>query len=286
MEPVVTSGTDTEPDQDTEPDTEPDTEKEDEREREAGKEREKEKETAFFRKEGIGGIGCGERRGRLRTGPAADTERLPAAQFTANPQFFAVRVFSSFLFQAARKGKPLPRKATGVKFAFRLDVTFPDHQVVGFKDHLAIGVHVHDGTVPVGVDLAGLLDNDVVQDVVGLTVFIGLLDGGVGQSLVVGQLHALIVKVIAAAHPAAVHTGVVEYFLQIVEDLVGLFLVQVFGGGVGVVEAELDGDAIGLKPLQIGDQILLGIVLVEDAVHPDGDGDAAKRSRRYTRPRT
>ena len=143
-------------------------------------------------------------------------------------------------------------------------------QVVGLKDHLFVGRNIHHHAGPVRVNLAGLLDEDVIENIIGNAVSgIGLHDGGVGQGLVIGQLHALVVEVEAAAHPAAVQTGVFRDLLQIVQDLVRL--VEVFRGGGGVVEAELDAGAGELvEPLNEGDQVLLGIILVENAVDPEG----------------
>ena len=111
-------------------------------------------------------------------------------------------------------------------------------QVIGLKDNLLIGGDVHHHAGPVGMDLAGLLDEDVIENIIGNAVSgIGLHDGGVGQGLVIGQLHALVVEVEAAAHPAAVQTGVFRDLLQIVQDLVRL--VEVFGSGGSVVKALL-----------------------------------------------
>lgn len=162
------------------------------------------------------------------------------------------------------------------KFKLLVDVAFPNHQVIGFKDNVAICVNVHHGAIPVGMDLAGLLDDNIIQDTVGLAVLVLLQNGGVGQGLMIGQFHAVIVEVIAAAHPAAVHTRVVEQILQVVEDLVRFFLVQVFGGGVGVVKAELDRDAVGLEAIQVGLQVFLGIILIQHAVDTDGNSDPAE----------
>ena len=143
-------------------------------------------------------------------------------------------------------------------------------QVIGLKDNLLIGGDVHHHAGPVGMDLAGLLDEDVIENIIGNAVGgIGLHDGGVGQGLVIGQLHALVVEVEAAAHPAAVQTGVFRDLLQIVQDLVRL--VEVFGSGGSVVKAELDVGAGKLaEALNEGDQVLLGIILVENAVDPEG----------------
>ena len=122
-------------------------------------------------------------------------------------------------------------------------------QVIGLKDNLLIGGDVHHHAGPVGMDLAGLLDEDVIENIIGNAVSgIGLHDGGVGQGLVIGQLHALVVEVEAAAHPAAVQTGVFRDLLQIVQDLVRL--VEVFGSGGSVVKAELDVGAGKLADLE------------------------------------
>ena len=83
------------------------------------------------------------------------------------------------------------------------------------------------------------------------------------------RLHALVVEVEAAAHPAAVQTGVFRDLLEIVQDLIRL--VEVFGSGGGVVKAELDVSVGKLaEALNEGYQVLLGIILVENAVDPEG----------------
>ena len=57
--------------------------------------------------------------------------------------------------------------------------------------HVAVLLHVQLHAGPIGVDLAVLLDEDIIEDIVGDAVGrIGLHDGGIGQGLVIGQLHA------------------------------------------------------------------------------------------------
>ena len=135
---------------------------------------------------------------------------------------------------------------------------------------MAVLLHVEHHACPVGVDVAVLLDEDVVEDVVGDAAHrVRLHDGGVRQRLVVCQLHSLVVEMEAAAHPAAVQSRVPGHLLQILEDFVPLLLIEVLRCGGGVVEPELNGGARELaEPLHIGHQLLGGIVLVQHAVHP------------------
>ena len=143
-------------------------------------------------------------------------------------------------------------------------------QVIGLKDNLLIGGDVHHHAGPVGMDLAGLLDEDVIENIIGNAVSgIGLHDGGVGQGLVIGQLHALVVEVEAAAHPAAIQPGIIGNFLQIMENFIRL--VEIFRRGCRVIKAELDAGAGNFaEPLNKGNEVFLGIVLVEHAVDAEG----------------
>ena len=130
------------------------------------------------------------------------------------------------------------------------------------------------------MDVAVLLDEDVVEDVVGDAAHrVRLHDGGVRQRLVVCQLHSLVVEMEAAAHPAAVQSRVPGHLLQILEDFVPLLLIEVLRCGGGVVEPELNGGARELaEPLHIGHQLLGGIVLVQHAVHPEGHRQLGKQA--------
>ena len=127
------------------------------------------------------------------------------------------------------------------------------------------------------MDVAVLLDEDVVEDVVGDAVFVRLHDGGVGQRLVVGHVEALVLEVEAVAHTAAVQPLVGEQAAQILEDFVVFLLIQVLRRGGGVVVAELDGDAVGQKPLHVVHQFMGRIVAVQHAVDPRGAGDTAQQ---------
>ena len=143
-----------------------------------------------------------------------------------------------------------------------------DHQIlqiIGLENHVAVGLHIQLGAVPITVQLAGLLDEDVVQNVIGGAVHF-LHNGAVGQGLVVGDVQILVHKVEAAAHPAAVQTHVIGDLVQVGQDLVMLFVVQVLGGGVGIVKPELHRQTQLADPLQIRNHILCGVVLVQYAV--------------------
>ena len=146
-------------------------------------------------------------------------------------------------------------------------------EVVGLVDHLAIGVHIHLYARPVGVDVTVLLNEDIVEDVVGDAAAIRLHDGGVRQGLMVGHVQTLVLEVEAVTHTAAVETAVGEQPLEILQDWVVVLLVQVLGGGLGIVVAELDGDTVGQETLHIGGQLLCGILLVQHAVDAGGASD-------------
>ena len=130
------------------------------------------------------------------------------------------------------------------------------------------------------MDVTVLLDEDVIEDVIGDSADRVLLyNGGIGQGLVVGQLHALVVKVEAAAHPAAVQAGVAGNALEVLKNFVPGLLVEVFRRRGSVVEAELNGGPRDLlEPLQIGNQIFSGIVLIQHAVYPEGHRQLGKQA--------
>ena len=130
------------------------------------------------------------------------------------------------------------------------------------------------------MDIPILLNKNVIEDVIGHPVRrVRLHDGGIGQGLVVGQLQPVVIEVESAAHPAAVQPGVPGNFFQVLEDFVPLFLIEVLRRGGGVVKPELDGGPGNLfKAVQIGDQVLSGVVLIQHAVHPEGHGEPGKQT--------
>ena len=160
-------------------------------------------------------------------------------------------------------------------FASEVDGAVQNPQVVWLVGHMAVLLHVQLHAGPIGVDLAVLLDEDIVQNVVGDAVVASLHDGGIGKGLVVGHVQALILEVEAVAHPAAVQPLVGELLLQILKDLVVLLFIEVLRSGLGVVVAELDGDAVGQEALHVIRQLLGGVVLIQHAVDAGGGGDAA-----------
>ncbi len=139
---------------------------------------------------------------------------------------------------------------------------------------MTVGLYIHLDAGPVGVDLAVLLDEDVVENVVGDAVLALFRDGGVGKGLVVGHVQTLIEEVEAVAHTAAVQAHVGKVLLQVPEDGVVFLLVEVFRGGLGVVVAELDGDAVGQETLGIVHQPGCRIVFIQHAVDAGGAGNA------------
>ena len=85
-------------------------------------------------------------------------------------------------------------------FASEVDGAVQNPQVVWLVGHVAVLLHVQLHAGPIGVDLAVLLDEDVVEDVVGDAAHrVRLHDGGVRQRLVVCQLHSLVVEMEAAS---------------------------------------------------------------------------------------
>ena len=89
----------------------------------------------------------------------------------------------------------------------------------------------------------------------------------------VGHVQTLVVKVIAVAHPAAVEPLVGEMLFEVCQDPVALFLVEVFGRGLGIVVAELHGDIVLAPALGVGFELIGGIVHIQHAVHALFRGD-------------
>ena len=61
-------------------------------------------------------------------------------------------------------------------------------EIIGFKDDLAVGFKIKGRPIPVGMDGTILFDQDIIEDVVILSVFfIPFNDRAVRQGLVIGQ---------------------------------------------------------------------------------------------------
>ena len=146
-------------------------------------------------------------------------------------------------------------------------------QVIGLKGDAAVFLHVYLHAGPVGVDLAVLLDENVVQNVIGHAVVPGFLNGGIGQGLVIGHVQALILEVEAVAHAAAVQPPIGEQPLQVLQNGVMVLVIQVLRRGLGIVVPELDGDAVGQEPLHILGELLRRVLLIQHAVDAGGTGD-------------
>ena len=116
------------------------------------------------------------------------------------------------------------------------------------------------------MQLAVLLDENIVEDIVGHAVFIRLHDGGVRKRLVIGHVHAFVRKVEAVSHAAAVKSHVLKLRPEILKNFVVFFLVQIFRRRFRVVIAELNGNAVLAPALDISGQLIGGIVLIQYAV--------------------
>ena len=158
-------------------------------------------------------------------------------------------------------------------FASEVDGAVQNPQVVWLVGHVAVLLHVHLHAGPIGVDLAVLLDEDVVQNVIGHAVVPGLHNGGIGQGLVIGHVQALILKVEAVAHPAAVQPPIGKQPLQVPQDGVMVLVIQILRRGLGIVVPELDGDAVRQEPLHILGELLCRVLLIQHAVDAGGTGD-------------
>ena len=90
----------------------------------------------------------------------------------------------------------------------------------------------------------------------------------------VGHVQTLVVEMVAVAHAAAVKSLVGKALFEIREDLVALFLIEVFGRGLGVVVAELHRDIILAPALGVIGQLIGRIIHVQHAVHALGRCDA------------
>ena len=141
---------------------------------------------------------------------------------------------------------------------------------------MAVLLHIHPYAGPIAVDLAVLLDEDVVQNIVGHAVFVRFRDGGIGQRFMIGHVQPLILEMEAVAHTAAVQPLIGKQPLQILQNGVMVLLIQILRCGLGIVVAELDGDAVGQEALDIGGQLVRRIVLIQHAVDAGGTGDPAQ----------
>ena len=56
-------------------------------------------------------------------------------------------------------------------------------QVIGLEHYLAVGIHIHPYAGPIRMDLAVLLNKDVIENVVGNAIRPLLRNGGIGQGL-------------------------------------------------------------------------------------------------------
>ena len=185
------------------------------------------------------------------------------------------RQTASLLFKkgSALFGQSQKTSGSAGRFFSEVHGALQHQQVIGLKGDAAVFLHVHLHAGPVGVDLAVLLDENVVQNVIGHAVVPGFHNGGIGQGLVIGHVQALILEVEAVAHAAAVQPPIGEQPLQVPQNGVMVLVIQVLRRGLGIVVPELDGDAVGQEPLHILGELLRRVLLVQHAVDAGGTGD-------------
>ena len=99
-------------------------------------------------------------------------------------------------------------------------------EVIRFKDDIAVGFDVQGRPVPIGMDGPGLLDENIIEDIVLIIVpFIPFDDRTVRQGLMIGQFHAFVIEMETAAHTAAVEARIIGDFLQVMKDMVMAFFI-------------------------------------------------------------
>ena len=193
----------------------------------------------------------------------------------------AARDAAGRCYGAAAAVSPFSRKKAPAVFtvgAFspvsEINGAVKDLEVIRLKDDPAVLLHVERHIRPVGVQVAVLLDENVVENIVGHAVLAGLHDGGIGQGLMVGHVQALVLEMEAVAHPAAIESLIGELLFEVLQNFVVLLLIEVLGRGLGVVVTELDGNIVLPPALDILRELVCGIVLVEHAVDALGRGDS------------
>ena len=92
------------------------------------------------------------------------------------------RQTASLLFKkgSALFGQSQKTSGSAGRFFSEVHGALQHPQVIGLKGDAAVFLHVHLHAGPVGVDLAVLLDENVVQNVIGHAVVPGFLNGGIG----------------------------------------------------------------------------------------------------------
>ena len=149
-------------------------------------------------------------------------------------------------------------------------------KVIFFKDNFFISLAIENVAGPVGVENAGLLYEHIVKHIIFLSVLAKFGNGGVGEGLVVGDMVSLVVILIVAADAAAPHFLELAKSFQIAHNGIVALVVEVFKGGLGIVGAELDGNALAHEALDKRLNAVGGVICEKDAVDAGGNLDFVK----------
>ena len=138
-------------------------------------------------------------------------------------------------------------------------------EVIRFKDDALIGFDIQGRVIPVRMDVPGLFDEDIVEDVVFFVIpSIPFDDRAVRQGLMIGQFHAFVVEMEATTHAAAIKTGIIGDFLQVVKDMVVTFFIEIVRRRFRIVETELDRCPVDVaEPFQVRLELVSRIFLIQ-----------------------
>lgn len=150
----------------------------------------------------------------------------------------------------------------------------------GSKDDALIGFDIQGRTIPVRMDVPGLFDEDIVEDVVFFVIpSIPFDDRAVRQGLMIGQFHAFVVEMEATTHAAAIKTGIIGDFLQVVKDMVVTFFIEIVRRRFRIVETELDRCPVDVaEPFQVRLELVSRIFLIQYTVDTERTARRLKRA--------
>lgn len=153
-------------------------------------------------------------------------------------------------------------------------------EVIRFKDDALIGFDIQGRAIPVRMDVPGLFDEDIVEDVVFFVIpSIPFDDRAVRQGLMIGQFHAFVVEMEATTHAAAIKTGIIGDFLQVVKDMVVTFFIEIVRRRFHIVETELDRCPVDVaEPFQVRLELVSRIFLIQYTVDTERNSQTAQES--------
>lgn len=153
-------------------------------------------------------------------------------------------------------------------------------EVIRFKDDALIGFDIQGRAIPVRMDVPGLFDEDIVEDVVFFVIpSIPFDDRAVRQGLMIGQFHAFVVEMEATTHAAAIKTGIIGDFLQVVKDMVVTFFIEIVRRRFRIVETELDRCPVDVaEPFQVRLELVSRIFLIQYTVDTERNSQTTQES--------